>query len=379
MSKNYYQILGVRQSASQDELKKAYRKLASMYHPDKYPDDTKFAEDMMKDINVAYEVLSDTAKKRAYDDWLGSESNSNSEERSSQTTSSNKPRKFYESFKRVVSENSGFFFAFIIIMFVASLGTKKPEFTAAEIKAFHDYESKLADQQHQALSQLNPKDETEFQKAEASKPSLIQLPIEKFSSLTETIESNVLARFQSKSNSGGMIEVSNDIEECYKKSTLTIIESIQTCMLYDAYTLEFDKQVRKYNNLNLPESTGYLTDARYSQRLFSYSAIAFKGYGVPDVKKYINAEVQKLFYKTYRDVRTKEVMEMSEEVFTREFRCPETYATEDERRVALEDEFAWMGAHYGSVTVDQIVSFRTSLLRSHHCDVTLNNISNNSK
>ena len=55
MSKNYYQILGVRHSASQDELKKAYRKLASMYHPDKYPDDTKFAEDMMKQINIAYD------------------------------------------------------------------------------------------------------------------------------------------------------------------------------------------------------------------------------------------------------------------------------------------------------------------------------------
>jgi curved DNA-binding protein CbpA len=166
MSKNYYQILGVTQSTSQEDLKKAYRKLASMYHPDKYPNDTKFAEDMMKQINVAYEVLSDTVKKRAYDDWLGSESNSNTEESSSsstsQTSSSKKLRKFFEIVKSIVFDNSGFFFAFLIIMFIASLGTKKPEFTDAEIKSFHDYENRLSDHEHAAIVEPNIKTEPEL-------------------------------------------------------------------------------------------------------------------------------------------------------------------------------------------------------------------------
>lgn len=69
--KDYYQILGVERGASQDEIKKAYRKLALQYHPDHNPND-KTAEDKFKDINEAYQVLSD-ADKRAHYDRLGSE------------------------------------------------------------------------------------------------------------------------------------------------------------------------------------------------------------------------------------------------------------------------------------------------------------------
>ena len=67
--KDYYKILGVERSATQDEIKKAYRKLAMKYHPDKNPGDKK-AEEKFKDINEAHEVLSDP-KKRARFDQLG--------------------------------------------------------------------------------------------------------------------------------------------------------------------------------------------------------------------------------------------------------------------------------------------------------------------
>src|SRR4030042_261763 len=60
--KNYYQILGVTQNASQEEIKKAYRKLAHKYHPDKGGDEKKF-----KEINEAYQILSDTEKRTQYD------------------------------------------------------------------------------------------------------------------------------------------------------------------------------------------------------------------------------------------------------------------------------------------------------------------------
>jgi molecular chaperone DnaJ len=67
MSKrDYYEILGVSKSASDDEIKKAYRKLAMQYHPDRNPDN-KEAEDKFKEAAEAYEVLSDKDKRGKYD------------------------------------------------------------------------------------------------------------------------------------------------------------------------------------------------------------------------------------------------------------------------------------------------------------------------
>jgi molecular chaperone DnaJ len=64
--RDYYEVLGVSKSADASELKKAYRKLAVQYHPDRNPDD-KSAENKFKEAAEAYEVLSDPDKKARYD------------------------------------------------------------------------------------------------------------------------------------------------------------------------------------------------------------------------------------------------------------------------------------------------------------------------
>src|SRR5213592_4466725 len=65
-TKDYYNVIGVPASATQDEIKKAYRKLAAKHHPDKNQSDPKAAE-RFKEISEAYQVLGDAEKRKQYD------------------------------------------------------------------------------------------------------------------------------------------------------------------------------------------------------------------------------------------------------------------------------------------------------------------------
>src|SRR5580693_5878629 len=66
--KDYYEVLGVNRDASEDDIKKAYRKLAMKYHPDRNPDNPK-AEEQFKEAKEAYEILTDANKRAAYDQY----------------------------------------------------------------------------------------------------------------------------------------------------------------------------------------------------------------------------------------------------------------------------------------------------------------------
>ena len=69
MSKDYYQVLGVPKNATDDQIKKAYRKLAMQYHPDRNLGKEKWANEKFKEINEAYGVLGDPQKRKQYDQF----------------------------------------------------------------------------------------------------------------------------------------------------------------------------------------------------------------------------------------------------------------------------------------------------------------------
>jgi len=66
--RDYYEVLGVEKAGSSDDIKRAYRRMAMKYHPDKNPGD-KAAEEKFKEVSEAYEVLSDPSKRQQYDQF----------------------------------------------------------------------------------------------------------------------------------------------------------------------------------------------------------------------------------------------------------------------------------------------------------------------
>lgn len=69
---------------------------------------------------------------------------------------------------------------------------------------------------------------------------------------------------------------------------------------------------------------------------------------------------------------------LTEAQFNEQFRCPETYADDDQRKQELADTLRWYGSHYKEGTLTAYVSYRMQLLKAHHCDATLRNIASNS-
>ena len=90
---NYYEILGVERNVSQKDLKKAYKKLARKWHPDLNKDNLKVAEEKMREINVAYDTLSDEVKRLDYDKKIDAQSQTQGQRKSGRTTSTQGQKK----------------------------------------------------------------------------------------------------------------------------------------------------------------------------------------------------------------------------------------------------------------------------------------------
>jgi curved DNA-binding protein len=107
--KDYYSILGLEKTASEDEIKKAYRKLAMKYHPDRNQGDSS-SEEKFKEINEAYECLSDANKRRSYDH--GPQHNPNFQHgHKTWTFDSGNSEEFQDMFQTIFG-NQGFQFGF---------------------------------------------------------------------------------------------------------------------------------------------------------------------------------------------------------------------------------------------------------------------------
>ena len=105
--KNYYELLEVSEKASQEVIKKAYTTLVKKYHPDLQPDsEKKAAEEKIKEINEAYEVLSDSAKRESYDRKLQAEKIKAEQAKYSKTNGQNQTSNMYNNQQNNFSNNS---------------------------------------------------------------------------------------------------------------------------------------------------------------------------------------------------------------------------------------------------------------------------------
>ena len=118
LNMNYYEILQVSENASDEVIHMAYKALAKKYHPDLYQGDMQFAERKMKEINEAFDVLSNTYKRAQYDDYLKSQRKSNYSYRTNQTkqTSTNTTEKTSNEFLYPSSKKSAWIIGVLLFL-----------------------------------------------------------------------------------------------------------------------------------------------------------------------------------------------------------------------------------------------------------------------
>ncbi|MGN0306125.1 MAG: J domain-containing protein [Lachnospiraceae bacterium] len=104
---DYYQILGIDEQATEEQIKQAYRKLAKQYHPDLHPGDAK-AEARFKDIVEAYEILGNSKKRKAYDEKRKKASEVRAKKTRTQTTA---PEMGIQNFTKHMESYFGFAFS----------------------------------------------------------------------------------------------------------------------------------------------------------------------------------------------------------------------------------------------------------------------------
>lgn len=101
---NYYEILNVSQNATDKQIKSSYKKLVKKYHPDLYVGDKEFAEKKIKEINEAYDILSNIELKQEYDSYLNAKNYAKESYINSENISKSDEKKYESNFNKYILE-----------------------------------------------------------------------------------------------------------------------------------------------------------------------------------------------------------------------------------------------------------------------------------
>ncbi|MBT8606766.1 J domain-containing protein [Polynucleobacter paneuropaeus] len=369
-TKDYYQILNLKRDANEYDIRRSYRKLASAYHPDKYPENTKFAEDMMKQINAAFEVLSHPEKKAQYDEWLNSNPghNANNKPASGSHLNNRELQKYYRIFISLFQSNRNIKIGVLIFIFLLLIGKVNSYINSLPIvvSSIDQYSlgENLDDFRFKHSIKASPTLDTESDVAYLSEDGNFLFRFNKSSQRLDQIShlcTSYSYKFNDQLNGVGCSSTSEDILKKYGNSKVQILcskdlaEPNKRLYQIDPKGIAYFLDSNSTNQINIfePKENEPKADS-------SYWGVC--GIDNPQASSMLSRPIESLSESEYRN----------------QYICPENLASDADRKKTVDDMLKWLGAHNKSNSVTSLVNFRMSLLTEHKCKITLQNIAKNS-